>query len=216
MNVTTDLAQITLVVANPGQLMHGCKACHCFDRNGGTLGSLGSDWRLVDRGQRISPVHCEVRWKEGSFCIIDRSGETYMNDSDLSLTPGVHVRLQPDDRLQVGDYLITVHLDNAGTRVGDRHLSQHSLTELLNGNGCPLQALSRPISGHAIAPARNTTDSTVFDQLCAPLLRYDNPDPIEALDMALLPGQSGPAACDLFDDISLPRTFSLLQPQESP
>lgn len=183
MSLDPHSPSITLVVTNPGRLMHGCKASHRFGSDGGTLGSQAG-WRLFDREQRINPLHCEICWHEGSFCIIDHCGETYMNGSDLSLTPGHRVRLKADDSLQVGDYLITAYLD-AGATAGDRHVSQYSMTELLNDNACPLEVLSQP-----------------FDQPLQPLLEspacYDELDPLVSLNNATQ-ALADPVCADLFD-----------------
>ncbi|MEE9945152.1 MAG: hypothetical protein PBV00_12600 [Pseudomonas asiatica] len=74
---------VTLTVLNPEKLLHGSEPRHRFDRAGGSIGSQGA-WRLHDRGVRILPVHCEIGWHEGHFCIIDHSGKSFMNGSDTA------------------------------------------------------------------------------------------------------------------------------------
>ncbi|MBA6112266.1 FHA domain-containing protein [Pseudomonas asiatica] len=100
---------VTLTVLNPEKLLHGSEPRHRFDRAGGSIGSQGA-WRLHDRGVRILPVHCEIGWHEGHFCIIDHSGKSFMNGSDTQLLSGTPVRLRHNDRLQMGDYQIAIHL----------------------------------------------------------------------------------------------------------
>lgn len=78
---------VTLTVLNPEKLLHGSEPRHRFDRAGGSIGSQGA-WRLHDRGVRILPVHCEIGWHEGHFCIIDHSGKSFMNGSDTQLLSG--------------------------------------------------------------------------------------------------------------------------------
>lgn len=146
MSLNNHSSRITLVVANPGRLMHGCKASRQFTRQGGTLGSHDCDWRLTDRSRGIQPLHCEIRWREGGFCVIDRCGETYMNGCDVSLSPGQGVRLKPDDNLQIGEYLIVAHFAETALMPNDRHLRQYSMNELLNGDDCPLRELGHPLT----------------------------------------------------------------------
>ncbi|NER60167.1 FHA domain-containing protein [Pseudomonas sp. MAFF212428] len=87
MNRHTPNPGLTLAISNPAKLMHGCTAYHRFTRQGGSLGGQQCDWHLQDRAQRIHPRHCEVCWREDGFCVIDHSGQTYLNGNDLSLRP---------------------------------------------------------------------------------------------------------------------------------
>lgn len=133
---------ITLAIANPSRLLHGCVAACSLDRKGGTLGSGDCDWCLTDRAQAIQPLHCEVRWHEGSFCLIARDGQTYLNDSAASLTHGRWVRLGTGSSFRLGEYLITVQLGSSMESA--QPFEGHSLRRLLN-EPCALQALSRPL-----------------------------------------------------------------------
>lgn len=176
---------LTLAISNPGVLMHGCKAFHRFTRQGGTLGSQQCDWHLLDRTLRIHPLHCEIRWREDSFCVIDHSGQTYMNGSDLSLSPGTHVRLRSKDQLQIGDYLIIACVDEADEHTGTLSVVQHSLTELLNGEQCPLMELTRRC---------DTPTTQVID---SPPEQGAALDPLAALEAATREAQGH----GLFDDL---------------
>ncbi|UQB79308.1 hypothetical protein KI429_06730 [Pseudomonas shirazica] len=84
-------SSVTLTVLNPEKLLHGSEPRHRFDRAGGSIGSQGA-WRLHDRGVRILPVHCEISWHEGHFCIVDHSGKSFMNGSDTQLLSGTRTR----------------------------------------------------------------------------------------------------------------------------
>lgn len=163
--------RITLVIGNPWRLPHGCRAVQHFDREGGSLGSQGCDWQLFDRAAGVQPLHCEVRWREGSFCVIDRCGQTYMNDALLSLPPGRWVRLGADDGLRIGDYRIDVHVHDDDVVAPAPHASQHSLEHLLDGHQCPLRALG-PVAGPAVA---------------LPLERGERLDPLAALEASARP-----------------------------
>lgn len=147
--------RITLVIGNPWHLPQGCRAVQHFDRAGGSLGSQGCDWHLIDRADGVQPLHCEVRWREGGFCVIDRCGQTYMNDARLSLPPGRWVRMGTGDGLRVGDYRIDVQVSDDDAVAPACHPSEHSLHQLLDGHRCPLRALG-PALTHALAvPARH-------------------------------------------------------------
>lgn len=137
-------AHITLVVANPGRLLQGCRTSHRFDWRGGTVGSQQCDWQLFDRAEAVQPLHCELRWRDGTFCVIDRCGQTFMNESLTSLPSGLWVRLGPEDSLKIGEYLVALYLDDAKPSGHGRHLSQYSVNELLQHHQCPLHELVQP------------------------------------------------------------------------
>jgi type VI secretion system protein ImpI len=100
---------LTLSISNLDQLHHDVQARHHFDRKGGTIGSANASWRLDDRQRSIAPIHCEIRWIEGSFCVIDRCQRTYLNDSTVSLRRQVARRLMEGDQLHIGTYRLRVH-----------------------------------------------------------------------------------------------------------
>ncbi len=100
---------LTLNIANLEALKHGVLSRHQFDCKGGTIGSQGADWLIADCDQRIQPLHCEIRWLEGSFCAIDCCNQTYLNHSQLSLGQHTPVRLQDGDQLRIGAYRLQVH-----------------------------------------------------------------------------------------------------------
>lgn len=186
MNLHKPSTDLTLAISNLGELMHGCKASHRFTRQGGTLGSQQCDWQLLGRTRRIHPLHCEIRWREERFCIVDHCGETYMNASDLSLSPGTHVRLGNEDQLQIGDYVIVAYVDAPDGYAGGWKLNQQSLSELIDGNQCPLQALRHPLPAHV--SDRDTTAPTDIDDL----------DPLIALEAATRRSQGTWLFADLF------------------
>lgn len=163
MNRHTPNPGLTLAISNPAILMHGCTPYHRFTRQGGSLGGQQCDWHLQDRAQRIHPLHCEIRWREDGFCVIDHSGQTYLNDNDLSLPPGIAVRLNNEDQLQIGDYRIVAHVGENDAHVGKRDWAEQALSTLMNGEQCPLQGLIRPVPDR---PAE-FTDSSDHDPLTA-------------------------------------------------
>lgn len=175
---------VTLTVLNPEKLLHGSEPRHRFDRAGGSIGSQGA-WRLHDRGVRILPVHCEIGWHEGHFCIIDHSGKSFMNGSDTQLLSGTPVRLRHNDRLQLGDYQIAIHLGE-DEEEPEPHTGRHPLSELgINQLMCPLQVLGVPI-----------TDIAGFFQASMPG-PVDELDPLAYLDRAAQ-ARVDPAIVEIF------------------
>lgn len=68
------------------------------------------DWTLPDATRTISSKHCEVRWREGGYWLIDVSTNgTFLNGADHRMT-APH-RLRQGDRLAIGPYLISVAVD---------------------------------------------------------------------------------------------------------
>lgn len=93
---------LTVSIINLDQLRHGVIARHRFDCKGGTIGSGQTSWQLDDPNQSVAPIHCEIRWIEGSFCVIDHCQRTYLNGSATSLGAYPPRRLLEGDQLRVG------------------------------------------------------------------------------------------------------------------
>lgn len=99
---------LTLSICNLQQLQHGVIARHRFDRRGGTIGSEGAHWLLSDSAGLVAPVHCEIRWLEGRFCIIDRCNRTYLNEEPLCVGERSPRSLRDGDVMRIGPYLVQV------------------------------------------------------------------------------------------------------------
>lgn len=170
---------LTLSIVNLEQLQHGVAPSHQFDSRGGTIGSQGTDWQLNGGTQQIPPLHCEIRWTEGSFCAIDHCGQTFLNGSQQSLGRIAPVRLRDGDRLRIGAYDLQVHCHPSHS-VG--HTKRRSLDELLAPETCLLNALVRdlPNTLRPIEPAVSLP-RTAFDihQLFDPGIGCD---PLAALE----------------------------------
>lgn len=168
---------LTLVISNPAQLLHGCMATHRLDQRGGSIGSQTGDWLLRDRSTSVRPQHCQIRWQEGRFCVTDQCGATYVNGHDLPLGRNTTVRLNEGDYLQVGEYRIAVHIQTCSTEEHDpRHLSElfsHHRDEL---EDWPVDALKLTAS-----PAPTAVTCSEFDRLCRPLSQAEDTDPLLAM-----------------------------------
>ncbi|AJQ46088.1 MULTISPECIES: FHA domain-containing protein [Pseudomonas] len=178
---------ITLTVLNPQRLLHGSEPLHRFDRAGGTIGSQGA-WRLHDRATRILPVHCEIIWHEGHFCVIDHSGDSFMNDNDTVLLPGTRIRLRHNDRLQIGDYHIAIRLLSVDEQTPEHSGAHNPLSPLQNTQVmCPLQVLGAPV-----------TETVCVHRTSAPEAE-DERDPLAYLDKAAH-GRIDPAIAGIFGE----------------
>ncbi|AZE88685.1 type VI secretion system lipoprotein TssJ [Pseudomonas orientalis] len=166
--------KLTLVINNPAQLLHGYLPSHRFGAQGGSIGSAAADWRLVDRYNSVRPNHCDIRVVEGRFCVIDRSGRTYVNGHDLPLGRHVAVSLNDGDFLQVGAYRVAVQF-------GEHAPGQRSLEELFSGRPEGLHAWdledepSRPVA--EVSPAV----CAEFERLCRPVDLAEQGDPLRAM-----------------------------------
>ncbi|MBB3142569.1 type VI secretion system-associated FHA domain protein TagH [Halomonas organivorans] len=112
MNATLSQQQaITLVVTNSERLEGRSTSSHVFPAAGGTLGSAAvDDWLLQDHAGRVRPGHAELERIDGHFCLIDRSGQTFVNHATLPVGRGRRVALRDGDELRVGEYRLRVHL----------------------------------------------------------------------------------------------------------
>ncbi|BDM24167.1 MULTISPECIES: FHA domain-containing protein [Pseudomonas] len=185
MSNTTDIDSIrtiTLNITNPERLQLGCIARRQFDRRGGTIGSEAACWQLVDVDHQVAPVHCEIRWVEGRFCIIDYSNRTFMNDDHRSLDLGTPRVLLEGDRFQVGRYQIQVNFQ-------DDRAGNAPLDELLATRRNSIDALLAEMPVHTDQPhGLNTKPIADIHALLTSETRHD---PLKALD-ALSQSQEDP------------------------
>lgn len=167
---------LTLSISNLDQLQHGVTARHQFDRNGGTVGSENTDWLMVDRDRRVQPLHCEIRWLEAGFCIIDRCEQTFLNESLRSLGQRSPVRLQEGDQLRIGAFRLQVHYTQD-------HASDPSLEELFTPGRRVLDALL----ADEFANARQTEVTSIQTpvDICSAFNPGIGHDPLAALDATL-------------------------------
>lgn len=110
---------IRMIVANPEFLQFGNPPTQVFSNAGGTLGSARATWMLGDVAGRVAPLHAEVVRVDGAWCVIDRSGGTWLNDARDPLGRNRIVALSHGDVLRVGPYRIKVRLDEDPGAVDD-------------------------------------------------------------------------------------------------
>ncbi|MEL1266374.1 type VI secretion system-associated FHA domain protein TagH [Pseudoxanthomonas putridarboris] len=186
MNSQPVTRQIHLVVANPEVLEFGSRPSQVFDMAGGTIGSRGANWQLSDIRGGVAPIHTEIMVVDGAYCVVDRSGRTWVNDAADPLGPERIVRLNDGDVVRVGPYRINVSLDESGHASTDptRHLGQQSLGEILNDQDSQFDRLSEPAApmsehGHGYGIAQDELSA-----FAEPSPVRGGTDPLAALDAA--------------------------------
>ncbi|MFK3815367.1 FHA domain-containing protein [Pseudomonas sp. NPDC089407] len=175
------MSLMTLSIINLEQLQHNVNARHQFDYAGGTIGSAGATWLINDREHTVAPIHCEIRWLEGAFCVIDLCQRTYLNDSLDSLGAISARRLREGDRLRIGAYRLQAQLSQADVR---------SLADLISPEETTFDQwmLERP--AQASQPALATSEAAV--EICSVFEQGVGNDPLAALDTVAGPAQEDP------------------------
>ncbi|WP_420995092.1 type VI secretion system-associated FHA domain protein TagH [Cupriavidus sp. 30B13] len=181
--------RVALVVTNPQALQQGSTPRHSFGAEGGSIGSGNVSWCLADGAQRVQPVHCEILMEDDAFVVVDRSGQTRINDHADPIGMNVGARLSEGDLLHIGPYVATVHLDDASDALPDatRHLAQYEVGELLNDPGMQLDDLTTPAAALAwetTSVASEDDALSAFGELSAPTPPGGELDPLVALDAA--------------------------------
>ncbi|MEP1214291.1 MAG: type VI secretion system-associated FHA domain protein TagH [Marinobacter sp.] len=102
---------LKLVVSNPTQVASGLAREHVFSVTGGSIGSAGSDtWQLSSHRTGAVAGHAEVRFMDGVFCLIDRSGRTYVNSATQPVGRGRRARLKTGDIITIGRYQLKAEM----------------------------------------------------------------------------------------------------------
>jgi len=85
-----------------------------FGQDGGTIGrSLDNDWALPDRQRFLSGRHASIDFRSGSYYIVDTSKNgVFINGAEDPVGHGKPQRLFPGDRVRIGDYEMTVAIEN--------------------------------------------------------------------------------------------------------
>ncbi len=106
---------LKLTVTNPTALGGGATIAHSFTVNGGSIGTAANDtWQLSPYRTGAVAGHAEVRFVDGVFCLIDRSGRTYINSASQPVGRGRRARLNHGDTVSIGRYQIRAELVTAG------------------------------------------------------------------------------------------------------
>jgi len=101
---------IVLSVDNFDAMPDGGPMQYQADRRGFDIGrDTHLDWSLQDPNRHISGKHCEIRFENGQYTLYDMSTNgTFLNgSSDRVKSPQI---LRNGDRLNIGQYVIAVHV----------------------------------------------------------------------------------------------------------
>jgi type VI secretion system protein ImpI len=112
MNAMT-VPSLNLMVTNVQLLESGLTPKSNWTPEGGTIGSsFSDDWRLRDKFGLVRSSHCEIVVIDGAYCLRDCSGETYINGSFMPMGRNKLAKLEHQDEIKVGPYLIRVSMGN--------------------------------------------------------------------------------------------------------
>jgi type VI secretion system protein ImpI len=102
---------LKLRIENFDRLPDGGPLEYSVDRRGFDFGRDGHlDWTLPDKGRVVSGKHCEIRYREDAYWLVDVSTNgTYVNGSTKRVNSPY--QLNEGDRLQVGEYILAVSLN---------------------------------------------------------------------------------------------------------
>lgn len=183
MTTANSELRLSLVVENPQALQQGSKPRHSFDTAGGIIGSQGADWSLHDRAGRVYDRHCELRYEDGGYLVIDRCGETSVNDQTRPLGLNASARLRNGDTVHVGPYRIAVRLDDEPHNLPDpsRTLAEHDLGEFVHLSNDYLEGLPDSAPDELDANHQQLGWAE-FQALAEPPPPQGQLDPLKALD----------------------------------
>ncbi len=167
------MSTLTLSIINLDQVQHTVILRHRFDRMGGTIGSEGASWVINDRDNSIAPVHCEIRWTEDSYCVIDHCHRTYINDGIDCLGSLLPRRLLEGDRLRIGAYWLLA-------QYAHEHADRRSLEDLFNPDNRVLDRLITDVPAQVCHASR--AEALPVAEMCSIFEPGMGSDPLAALD----------------------------------
>ncbi|MDH5326812.1 MAG: type VI secretion system-associated FHA domain protein TagH [Gammaproteobacteria bacterium] len=105
---------ITFSITNQPAAIPGQSISKTFEQ-GGTIGRTRTcDWVLVDASRFISGKHATISQQNGHYQITDTSTNgVYINDAKLPLGKGNSAPLQHGDTLKIGEYIISISINEA-------------------------------------------------------------------------------------------------------
>jgi len=120
---------LSMVITNTQHLASGMSPKMLWPSVGGSIGSgFADDWKLEDSEGAVRPDHCDIIVVDGSFCLKDTSGETYINGSSMPIGKNGRAKLCHKDEINIGPYHIRVLL----TQIGNEQDSEQSLDQLIS------------------------------------------------------------------------------------
>ena len=135
---TPPSVNLTMTLTNPTDARGGAKTGHCFTAEGGSIGSAANDtWQLSPHRTGVVAGHAEIRFVDGEFCLIDRSGRTYVNSASEPVGRGRRARLKHGDSVRIGRYRVRAEVNQPNAR-DHVEAPEAGHDELINGPMVPL------------------------------------------------------------------------------
>lgn len=171
---------IALNVVNSQALESGLLPQIQMDAEGGLIGAAASNrWVLRDRAGDIPSVFCRIQVVDGAFCVEDLCGALCVNGSSQTLGVGNKARLNDNDSLAIGPYLVRASIFDANQ---NRQLAGRELSAWL---GIPDDALLCAPEDKDEFTKDDTENSAAMDD---PLLALDKQ--LGAIDANSLIGET--------------------------
>ncbi|SHK17515.1 FHA domain protein [Marinobacter antarcticus] len=126
-----QVTRLKLTAINPGSTRSGASIEHSFGPQGGSIGTAGNDtWQLSAHRTGVVPGHAEVRLLDGGYCLIDRSGRTYINSGTQPVGRGRRARLNQGDTVSIGRYRLRAELlEELSEAPADQELERREAAE---------------------------------------------------------------------------------------
>ncbi|WP_417515527.1 type VI secretion system-associated FHA domain protein TagH [Marinobacter sp.] len=128
-----QINKLKLTITNPGTTRSGASIEHNFGPRGGTIGTAESDtWKLSAHRTGAVAGHAEIRLFDGGFCLIDRSGRTYINSATQPVGRGRRARLNQGDTVSIGRYRLRAELftgEHSGTPADQELVHREDLAD---------------------------------------------------------------------------------------
>ena len=201
---TATQQQLKLTINNTGGVASVSPPEHLFLPAGGSIGAADSDtWQLSAHRTGVVAGHAEIRLMDGHYCLIDRSGRTFINSASQPVGRGRRARLSAGDIIAIGKYQLKASLVDAGAPAATaRDTSHDQWNQLVDSKEAGLQRGEprhqppgrEPLEGLQTAPAAATSVDPIADleRRTAPESAAD--ETIRADLMAHEPGWRGAAS----------------------
>ncbi len=170
---TATQQQLKLTISNPGRVASAGSQEHLFMPAGGSIGTAASDtWQLSAHRTGVVAGHAEIRVMDGHYCLIDRSGRTFINSASQPVGRGRRARLSAGDVIAIGKYQLKASLVEQGAEaVTENEASENRWNQLVDSDEGELRrgdqahqpAGREPLEGLQTAPAASTSVDPMAD-----------------------------------------------------
>ncbi|MET3134156.1 type VI secretion system FHA domain protein [Oxalobacteraceae bacterium GrIS 1.11] len=164
-----------------------------FDQLGGTLGrAAGNGLELPDPGYYISRLHGKIEFLDGRYSLTDVGrNPSWINGRPLA--DGERAELKNGDQLQIGDYVLTVHVEAAAPDGARDALALDNILDVIGGfDPHAADAANDPLGLNLLE--RDVGSGSASDHVAPQFM------PMQALRLPSPPSVSTPAPAMLIPD----------------